>query len=102
MKNYRKMLEEVGGYENELIGVPAATVRDMIDEIENLMAATHKPPKQVKVPMGIRIHPGIKQWLSEQPESAISIIEQSLKDCHQDLAEYLEVYGTIHKLRQAE
>jgi len=66
------------------------------------MAAPHKPQEQVKVPMGIRINPGIKQWLSEQPESAISIIEQSLKDCHPDLADFLEVHKTIHKLRQAE
>jgi len=76
--------------------------RDLDNPKEKPMAAPHKPQEQVKVPMGIRIHPGIKQWLTEQPESAISIIEQSLKDCHPDLAEYLEVHKTIHKLRQAE
>jgi hypothetical protein len=38
MTNWRKQLEEIGGYDNELIGVPAGAVRKMIDEIESLRA----------------------------------------------------------------
>jgi len=37
-KSWREMLEEVGGYENELVGIPAGPVREMIDEIERLSA----------------------------------------------------------------
>jgi len=36
MNDYRKMLEEIGGYENEMIAVPAGAVREMVSEIEML------------------------------------------------------------------
>lgn len=38
MKNWRKMLEEAGGYENELVGIPAGGVQEMVEEIEALLA----------------------------------------------------------------
>jgi hypothetical protein len=38
MKDWRRMLTEVGGYDNAMIGVPAGTVREMIEEIEALRA----------------------------------------------------------------
>lgn len=37
--NWRKQLAEIGGYDNELVGVPAGTVRKMVDEIDELRAA---------------------------------------------------------------
>lgn len=39
MKDYRKMLEEVGGYENEMTAIPAGAVREMVAEIEQLRDA---------------------------------------------------------------
>ena len=42
MKNYRQMLEEIGGYENELTAVPARAVKEMIDHIESLEARNVK------------------------------------------------------------
>lgn len=37
-KNWRQMLEQVGGYENECVYVPARAVREIIDELEALRA----------------------------------------------------------------
>jgi len=34
MKNYRKMLMEIGAYENGMIGIPASTVIKMNEELE--------------------------------------------------------------------
>jgi hypothetical protein len=34
MKDHRKMLEEIGGYENELVSVNAGGVREIIDDLE--------------------------------------------------------------------
>jgi hypothetical protein len=42
MKDWRRMLTEVGGYDNALIGVPAGAVREMIDEIDALRAAVER------------------------------------------------------------
>ena len=36
MKDYRKMLEDIGGYENSMVAVSAGPVREIIDEIEKL------------------------------------------------------------------
>ena len=36
--NWRQQLTDLGGYENELVGVPAGAVRKMVDEIERLRA----------------------------------------------------------------
>jgi hypothetical protein len=38
MKNWRKMLTDIGGYTNELTSVPASSVREMIDDIDGLKA----------------------------------------------------------------
>lgn len=35
-KSWRQQLEEVGGYENDLVGVPAGGVRKLIEEREEL------------------------------------------------------------------
>ena len=37
-KDWRKMLNEIGGYENEFTAVAAGSVREMIDEIDRLRA----------------------------------------------------------------
>lgn len=34
MTNYRKQLEAIGGYENELLPIPAGGVRKIIDDLE--------------------------------------------------------------------
>ena len=34
MKDWRKMLEDIGGYKNELTAVPASAVKEMILDIE--------------------------------------------------------------------
>ncbi len=34
MKDWRRMLTEIGGYENGMIGVPASAVREMIEDID--------------------------------------------------------------------
>jgi len=36
-KNWREMLEEIGGYENEFVAVPAGPVREIIDELESAL-----------------------------------------------------------------
>lgn len=36
--NWRKQLADLGGYDNELLGVPAGSVRKIIDELERLRA----------------------------------------------------------------
>jgi hypothetical protein len=36
VKNWRKMLVDIGGYDNELVGVPSGGVKEMVDEIESL------------------------------------------------------------------
>ena len=36
MKNWRKMLVDIGGYDNELVGVPSGGVKEMVEEIESL------------------------------------------------------------------
>ena len=36
--NWRQQLTDLGGYENEMLGVPAGGVRKMIDELEQLRA----------------------------------------------------------------
>ena len=36
--NWRQQLTDLGGYENEMLGVPAGGVRKMVDEIERLRA----------------------------------------------------------------
>lgn len=35
-KNYRAMLEAVGGWENEMVSVPAGGVREIVEEVEAL------------------------------------------------------------------
>ena len=45
--NWRQQLTDLGGYENEMLGVPAGGVRKMVDEIEQLrakLAALEIPP----------------------------------------------------------
>lgn len=37
-KSWREKLTDVGGYDNELLGIPAGGVREMVDEIERLSA----------------------------------------------------------------
>ena len=39
MKDYRKMLEDIGGYDNEMMGIPVAGVKEIIDEVEQLRIA---------------------------------------------------------------
>lgn len=41
-KNYRKMLEELGGWDNELVQVPAGGVREVIEDLEALEARIQK------------------------------------------------------------
>lgn len=41
-KTWREKLEEIGGYENEMVSVPAGAVREMIDEMEALEADLKK------------------------------------------------------------
>ena len=36
MKNWREILTQAGGYENEVLSISAGTVRQMVDEIERL------------------------------------------------------------------
>jgi hypothetical protein len=36
VKNWRKMLVDIGGYDNELVGVPSGGVKEMVEEIESL------------------------------------------------------------------
>ena len=38
MKDWRKMLTDVGGYDNSLLGIPAMGVREIIEDIESLRA----------------------------------------------------------------
>jgi hypothetical protein len=36
MKDWRKMLEGIGGYDNEMIVVPSGGVKEMVDDIEEI------------------------------------------------------------------
>jgi len=47
-KSWREKLEEVGGYKNGLLGIPAHSVREMIDEIERLTAEVARHEKWFK------------------------------------------------------
>ena len=38
MKDWRKMLRDVGGYNNDMLGIPASGVKEMVIEIESLRA----------------------------------------------------------------
>ena len=46
-KTWRQKLEEIGGYENEMIGVPAGGVRQMVDELEALQAELTAAREQI-------------------------------------------------------
>jgi hypothetical protein len=43
-KDWRKMLTDIGGYENEMVSVPAGGVRSIIDEVEMLRARVAPAP----------------------------------------------------------
>lgn len=38
-RDFRRQLKEVGGYDNDMVGIPAGGVRPIIDEVEQLRAA---------------------------------------------------------------
>lgn len=47
MKDWRKMLEGIGGYDNEMIGVPSGGVKEMVDDIESLKQQLAEREKQI-------------------------------------------------------
>lgn len=48
-KNWRRMLADLGGYENGLINIPAAGVIPIIDEVEALRAKLNELEKQERI-----------------------------------------------------
>lgn len=48
-ENWRRMLADLGGYENGLINIPAAGVIPIIDEVEQLRAKLDELEKQIEM-----------------------------------------------------
>jgi len=64
-KDYRKMLDEVGGWDNELAAVPAGGVREVVEEVESLRVRVADLIGQVdearKILRPIRVRVGAKE-----------------------------------------
>ena len=68
-KSWREQLTEIGGYENELIGVPAGSVRKIIQELEDCR-------EENKI-LGERVA-GLEQAVREYVREAKVITEKGL------------------------
>ena len=58
MKDWRKMLEGIGGYDNEMIGVPSGGVKEMVEDIESLQQQLANATKQ-----NVLLRDAVDSWL---------------------------------------
>ena len=55
MKDWRIMLKAIGGYDNEMIGVPSGGVKEMVEDIESLQKQLANREKQIVMLRGALI-----------------------------------------------
>lgn len=69
-KTWREKLEEIGGYENEMVSVSAGAVREMINEMEALEEVALHAGRQLRDPSWSKHKRNLKAVLAklEPPE----------------------------------
>lgn len=78
-KDYRKMLEEVGGWDNELASVPSGGVREVIEEVEALRTRVTDLVGQVDIAREI-LRPIRERVGAEEGEHVLTAFERKFAE----------------------
>lgn len=91
MTDYRKQLEAIGGYENELLPVPAGGVRKIIDDLEK--AQQQLAAEIMRLEIALRIKTEEHKCCSED----LMKLRESEQSGWKEAAIAWEVCGSIHE-----